>query len=273
VEQGNPHERTFEDFGSGRTGSIGRHVVEQAILRGHAVRALVRSASKAQELLREVETAIGDLTRPETLSGSVEGIDCVVFTHGSDGGGTADSESVDYGGVRNILAVLGSRKARIALMTAIGVTNRNSSYNKSTEVHDWTRRSERHVRASGREYTIVRPGWFDYNKPDELKFVFLQGDKRHTDTPKDSAISRRQIAQVLISSLTSDNALAKTFELIASKGPAQEDLEPLFKTLDADGRRSLNATHDPANQPLDGEPQSVRDDLGAISATLRASNH
>jgi nucleoside-diphosphate-sugar epimerase len=50
------------------------------------------------------------------------------FTHGSDGGSKAASESVDYGGVRNILAALGSRTARIALMTSIGVTNRNSSY-------------------------------------------------------------------------------------------------------------------------------------------------
>jgi len=253
----------------GATGSIGRLVVEQAIRRGHAVRALVRSASKARELAREAESVIGDLTRPETLSGAVEGIDSVVFTHGSDGGGKADSESVDYGGVRNILAALGSRTARIALMTAIGVTNRNSSYNKSTEVHDWKRRSERLVRASGLAYTVVRPGWFDYNAPDELKLVFLQGDKRHTGTPKDGVISRRQIAQVLIGSLSSENAVGKTFELIATKGSAQEDLEPLFKMLDADGKGSLDAIHDPANQPLDGELQKVRDDLDSISTLLR----
>jgi uncharacterized protein YbjT (DUF2867 family) len=29
--------------------------------------------------------------------------------------------------------------------------------------HDWKRRGERLVRASGLPYTIVRPGWFDYN--------------------------------------------------------------------------------------------------------------
>jgi uncharacterized protein YbjT (DUF2867 family) len=62
---------------------------------------------------------------------------------------------VDYGAVRNVLSVLTS-PARIALMTAIGVT-------KHTAGHDWKRRGERLVRASGLPCTIVRPGWFDYN--------------------------------------------------------------------------------------------------------------
>jgi uncharacterized protein YbjT (DUF2867 family) len=152
----------------GATGSIGSLVVEEAIRQGHAVRALVRTASKARQLSRRAETVIGDVTRPKTLSAAVDGINAIVFTHGSDGGGKTTSESVDYGGVRNILGALGSRKVRITLMTSIGVTNRNSSYNRSTEAHDWKRRSERLVRASGMPYTIVRPGWFDYG-PDEHK--------------------------------------------------------------------------------------------------------
>ena len=134
----------------GATGSIGSLVVEEALRQGHKVRALVRSSSKARQLPREAETVIGDLTRPETLADAVNGVDAIVFTHGSDGGGKAASESVDYGGVRNVLAALGPRKVRIALMTAIGVTNRESSYNRSTEAHDWKRRSERLVRAPER---------------------------------------------------------------------------------------------------------------------------
>jgi len=100
----------------GATGSIGSLVVEEAIRQGHAVRALVRSASKGHEPPRESEIVIGDLTRLETLSAAVDGVDAIVFTHGSEGGGKAASESVDYGGVRNILAAVGSRTARIALI-------------------------------------------------------------------------------------------------------------------------------------------------------------
>jgi hypothetical protein len=40
-------------------------------------------------------------------------------------------------------------------MTSIGVTNRTGAYNRATEAHDWKRRSERRVRATGHPYTIV----------------------------------------------------------------------------------------------------------------------
>ena len=138
-----------------------------------------------------------------------------MFTLGSDGAGKVGAESVDYGGVRNVLYALGSRPARIALMTSIGVTNRNSVYNRSTESHDWKRRSERLLRASGLPYTIVRPGWFDYNGPDEHRLVLLQGDTRQAGDSSDGVIARQQIGEVLVRSLSSPGAVRKTFELVA----------------------------------------------------------
>ncbi len=53
---------------------------------------------------------VGDLTRPETLTPAVDGVDAIVFTHGSDGGGKAGAEQVDYGGVRNVLAALAAAR-------------------------------------------------------------------------------------------------------------------------------------------------------------------
>jgi len=196
--------------------------------------------------------------------GAVEGGDAIVFTHGSDGGGKVGSEAVDYGGVRNVLTALGSRPAHIALMTAIGVTNRTGDYNRRTEAHDWKRRSERLVRASGKPYTIVRPGWFDYNKPNEHHLVLLQGDKRQAGDSSDGVIARRQIAEVLVRSLTSPQAERKTFELVAAAGAEQGDFEPLFGALDTDPPGSVDAVHDTPNMPMDDEPQRVRDDRDAV---------
>src|SRR5208282_2869231 len=90
----------------GATGSIGRLVVDEAIRQGHAVRALVRDPDKARQLPTKAQIIIGDVTRPETLPGAVDGIDAVVFTLGSDGAGKVGAESVDYGGVRNVLGAL-----------------------------------------------------------------------------------------------------------------------------------------------------------------------
>jgi uncharacterized protein YbjT (DUF2867 family) len=120
----------------GATGSIGRLVVAEAIRQGYTTRALVRDRDKARRLPVDAQVAVGDVTRLDTLIAAVDGVDAVVFTHGSDAAGRAGAENVDYGGVRNILTALGSRPARIALMTSIGVTNRSSAYNRSTEGHD-----------------------------------------------------------------------------------------------------------------------------------------
>jgi len=250
----------------GSTGSIGHLVVEEAARRGYAMRALARTTSKARSFPAEVEVISGDVTRPETLGEAVHGIDAVVFTLGSDGLGKAGAETVDYGGVRNILNALGSQKPRIALMTSIGVTNRDGSYNRSTESHDWKRRAERLVRASGLSYTIVRPGWFDYNSPNQHKLLFLQGDLRQAGDPSDGVIARRQIAQVLVHSLSSEAALRKTFELVAVTGPAQENFDPLLAALDADPTDALDGVRDTPNQPLEEEPQRVLDDLRSLSA-------
>jgi uncharacterized protein YbjT (DUF2867 family) len=248
----------------GATGSIGRLVVNEAIRDGHTVRALVRSRGKGDQLPRGVQAVIGDVTRPDTLSTAVEGADAVVFTLGSDGEGKVGAESVDYGGVRNVLQALGSRTARIALMTSIGVTNRTSDYNRTTEAHDWKRRSERLVRASGLPYTIVRPGWFDYNGPDQHRLVLLQGDRRQAGDSSDGVVARRQIAQVLVHSLTSTHAIRKTFELVATTGPAPNDFNALFAPLLADPPGALDGVQDLANMPIMDEPQRVSDDLNAI---------
>jgi uncharacterized protein YbjT (DUF2867 family) len=250
----------------GATGSVGRLVVEEAIRQGCTVRALVRNRGKARELPAGVQVVVGDVTRPETLSDAVGGVDAVVFTLGSDGAGKVGAENVDYGGVRNVLRALGERTVRIALMTAIGVTNRTGSYNRATEAHDWKRRSERLVRVSGLSYTIVRPGWFDNNRPDQHRLMLLQGDRRQAGDPSDGVVARRQIAEVLVHSLISDRATRKTFELVAETGPASKDFDALFGAVEADPPDALDGVHDMPNMPLNDEPQRVRDDLNAMRA-------
>jgi uncharacterized protein YbjT (DUF2867 family) len=208
---------------------------------------------------------VGDLTLPETLGAAVDCVDAIVFTHGSDGDGKVGAENIDYGGVRNVLAALGKRKVRIALMTAIGVTHRTGPYNRSTEAHDWKRRGERLVRASGMPYTIVRPGWFDYNDPDQHRLVMLQGDTRNAGDPSDGAVARSQIAETLVRSLSSAAAERKTFELVAERGPAPEDFDALFAPLESDTPGALDAVRDTPDMPLAQEPERVREALRQLS--------
>lgn len=239
----------------GASGSIGRPAVARSLEAGYETRALVRTPQQASLFPAGAQVVVADPTDPTALRDAVAGVTGVVFTHGSHGG-AAEAERVDYGIVRNVLGALTS-PARIALMTAIGVT-------KHTPGHDWKRRGERLVRASGLPYTIVRPGWFDYNKPDEHALVMLQGDTRWAGTPADGVVSRDQIAQVLVDSLRSDAADRTTLELVAERGPAPNDLDPLFAALRPDPADALDAVLDRDNMPLSGEPAAVVADLDAV---------
>jgi len=239
----------------GATGSIGVHVVREALEQGHRVRALARDFSRTQNLPAEADIVIGDLTNADTLRDAVADIDAVVFAHGSHGG-RGEAERVDYGAVRNVLTALGGRRVRVAMMTAVGTTDR------ANEGHDWKRRAERLVRVSGNAYAIARPGWFDYNSPDQRRIVMRQGDLFSTASPADGVIARDQIARVLVDSLRSDEADHTTFELVADSGTAQPDLAPVFGALTKD--TTLDGALDQDNMPADEEPESVREDLDTL---------
>ncbi|VDZ78201.1 Uncharacterised protein [Salmonella bongori] len=87
---------------------------------------------------------------PETLINLPKDIDAIVFTLGSDGQGRIGARAIDYGGVRNIVRMFRETAVHIALMTTIGVTERLSTWNQRTEVHDWKKAvPKRLVRASG----------------------------------------------------------------------------------------------------------------------------
>jgi uncharacterized protein YbjT (DUF2867 family) len=191
---------------------------------------------------------LGDVTRPETLGAAVEG--------------PAVKEAVDYGGVRNLLLAVKGRRMQIVLMTSVGVTNRACAYNRQSCGHDWKRRAERLVRASGQPHVIVRPGWFDYNARDQNRLVFRQGDRSHVGNASDGVISRRALARVLVEARRHGPAL--TFELMAEKGAEQADLGPLFAALTPDDAQTLDGTLDLPNQPLEAEPEGVLADLERI---------
>ncbi len=244
----------------GASGTIGQPAVAESFRRGYETRALVRDPAQARLFPDGVQVVVGDLTRAETLHKAVDGVTGIIFTHGIGGNNPKGAEQVNYGAVRNVLSVL-KAPARIALMTAVGVT-------RPSVGHDWKRRGERLVRASGLPYTIVRPGWFDYNAPDQQRLVLRQGDTHWSGSPSDGVVARAQIAQVLVASLTSPAANRKTFELVAEQGTAQTDLEPLFSALPADPADGYDGNQDRDNLPLANEPSIVIRDLNDIRRQL-----
>lgn len=248
----------------GATGSIGREVVKTAASRGLRVRAFVRDETKAREVLPDAaELFVGDATSAADLDAATEGIDAVVLTHAAHSPREA-LETIDYGIVKTLLEVLKGRKLRIALMTSFGVTAPEQPQNQELGILDLKRRSERLVRRSGHDYTIVRPGWFDYNADDERSIVFLQGDPLRSGRPEAGRIARDEIARVLVDSLLTAEANRKTLELIAEKGSEQDDLTPQFARLLPDDPGAIDGILDPDTLPLTNEPERFRTDLDTV---------
>lgn len=166
----------------GATGSIGHFAVEEALAKQFEVYVLVRDTHRAK-FDDKVHIIEGDLTKPLNLVA----VDAVIFTQGSYDSNMA--ESVDYNGVRHVLNALKGKLKRIALMTSIYAT-------ADRENSRWKRRAERLVRASGIDYTIIRPSWFDNNQRDELALVLTQNNDKHhySFTSQDGGVSRQQIA-------------------------------------------------------------------------------
>lgn len=64
---------------TGGTGRIGSRFIPRLLERGHTVRLLVRDASAFETRPHpNVETVVGDLTKPETLGPAVQGMDAIV---------------------------------------------------------------------------------------------------------------------------------------------------------------------------------------------------
>ena len=248
----------------GATGSIGLHAARRALAAGYRTCALVRDRIRAARLLPAGTTLlVGDATDTPTVANAVEDVDAVVFTHGSHGG-EGEAESIDYGIVSTVLGALRNPDVHVSLMTTIGITVHDSLYNRATQAYDWKRRSERLVRRSGHPYTIVRPGWFGHNKPDQRKLVFLQGDTRRVRRSSDGAIARDEIARVLIDAIAFPEAAYTTLELVSERGPEQPDLVPLFAALEHDEPGTHDAILDPDTLPLSAEPPAVLEQLEAI---------
>src|SRR5579863_9821878 len=71
---------------TGATGLNGNEVVRQLSARGVPVRALVRNAEKGTGLsqLPQVEIVVGDMARPETLIGPLQGVGRAMLISSSD---------------------------------------------------------------------------------------------------------------------------------------------------------------------------------------------
>ena len=188
---------------TGATGAVGREVVKQLVEQGQQVRVLTRDAGKAAQFGEAVEVAIGELGRPEPLSSAFTGVKKVFVLSSNNGGPNAawEANAFQAGGRAGV--------DHIVKLSGRGV----DSYNAGGFIGQQQAESERALRVSGVDWTILRPGFFASNFLNDFPVAALGALHLPTGTGKDSPIDPRDIAAVAVRVLTTPGHDGKIYEL------------------------------------------------------------
>ncbi len=196
----------------GSTGSVGRHLVNQALEQGHTVTAFVRDVAKLGINHDNLRIAQGDVMDSASVEKAVQGHEAVLCSLGAGRKGTVRSE-----GTRNIIN--GMEKAgirRFICQSTIGVGDSRGNLNFFWKyiMFGFLLRpayadhiiQESIVRKSSLDWTITRPGAFTDGEH--------TGQYRHgfpgTDKTTKLSISRADVADFMLKQLKDKTYLHKT---------------------------------------------------------------
>ena len=142
----------------GSTGKLGNTILRLLRERGHAVRALVRNQQRAGEIATlAAETVRGDLRDIQSLRRACAGMTHVVTTANSFAGkGANKSVNVDLYGNLNLIDAARAEGVQRFVFVSGDVMAPDSL----VDFFRYKFQAEEHLRASGMDYVIIRPGAF-----------------------------------------------------------------------------------------------------------------
>jgi len=197
----------------GATGTIGRHLVEQALTQSHHVTAFARNPSALEIEHPNLNLFTGDVFDPECVAEAVKGCDGVLVTLGSPKL-TGKVRSV---GTQNIVEAMQQHNVnRLVCQTTLGVGNSQSNLNfywkylmfgliLSSVFKDHVAQ-EAVVKRSKLEWIITRPASF-VDGP--VTGVYKHGFS-YTERDLTLKISRADVAAFMLQQLADDSYLHQT---------------------------------------------------------------
>lgn len=204
----------------GATGTVGHHLIEQALQQGHTVTAFVRTPEKVTTTHPQLQIFQGDVLDQSAVDRAITGHDAVLVTLGAGRNGTLRSR----GTAHIVQAMQRTGVGRLICQTSLGVGDSAPNLNffwkhimfglLLRDAFADHGRQEEIVTGSGLDWTIVRPAAF---KDIPLLKNYLHGfsaDQKGLSLD----IGRADVAHFMVQQLTHKEYLHQTPGLSYKKG-------------------------------------------------------
>jgi uncharacterized protein YbjT (DUF2867 family) len=193
---------------------LGRTLAE----RGDTVRGLIRNPDQEGDLgAAGIEPVLCDLEGDGDVAAAVRGADAVVFAAGAGpGSGDARKSTMDLGGaVKLIEAAKAEGVSRYLIVSSMGADKAPEDGAEGFGAYLRAKfEADEAVRASGLDYTVVRPGGLTDDPGTGLVTV-----AEHTGRGQ---IPRADVAASLVACLDDPATIGKSFDLISGTTPIPE---------------------------------------------------
>jgi uncharacterized protein YbjT (DUF2867 family) len=195
---------------------LGRLLAE----RGDTARGLIRNPDQADDLRAlGIEPVICDLEGDGDVAAAVRGADAVVFAAGAGpGSGDARKQTVDRdGAVKLIEAAKANGISRYLIVSSMGADKPPADGAEGFGAYLQAKfEADEAVRASGLDYTVVRPGGLTDDPGTGLVTI-----AEHTDRGQ---IPRADVAAVFVACLDTPSTIGQSFDVISGTTPILDAL-------------------------------------------------
>ncbi len=209
---------------AGGHGKIARLLTKLLSARGDQVVSLIRNPAHAADVRAagaEPVTADLEAQSPAAIAAAIAGCDAVVFAAGAGpGSGTERKETVDHQAAVKLIDAAAAAGVDRYLMISSMAADPDHAGDQIFDVYLRAKgRADAALRASGMRETIIRPGMLTDDPPTGLVTL--------AESVTRGAISRADVAAVLLACLSAERTIGQTLELVAGTTPIDQALAAL----------------------------------------------
>jgi uncharacterized protein YbjT (DUF2867 family) len=191
---------------TGATGNIGSALIQKFVTAGIPVRALVRTPEKAQQIAASnVEIAIGDFTRPDSVSAALQSVEKLFLLSSLE----PNLPQLQH------QAIQLAKQAGVKHVVKLSAENADPQ--SALAIYRWHGEVEQYLEASGLDWTHLRPGYFMQNLLMSAATIQAQSSLFAVQDEITAAIDARDIAAVAFEVLTESGHERQAYHLTGAE--------------------------------------------------------